>query len=101
MDKYLERRRPPAHIRPKLDIGYRVNGQSVEIFEIRPVWNDASKKMELPVAKSTFIKARGVWKIYWMRKDLKWHSYEPVATVGTVDKFLRVVEEDRYGCFWG
>ena len=38
MQAFLERYRPPAHIRPKLDIGYRISGQSVEIFEIRPVW---------------------------------------------------------------
>ena len=33
--KFMERRRPPPQIRPQLDIGYRISGQSVEIFEIR------------------------------------------------------------------
>jgi len=27
---FMERRRPPEHIRPELDIGYRVTGQSLE-----------------------------------------------------------------------
>jgi hypothetical protein len=33
---FVEKRRPPPHIRPKLDFGYRFRGQSVEIFELRP-----------------------------------------------------------------
>jgi hypothetical protein len=30
MDAFLAKRRPPAHIRTDLDIGYRISGQSVE-----------------------------------------------------------------------
>lgn len=41
MEAFLERKRPPEHIRPKLDIGYKIGGQS--IHEIRPFWNDSSK----------------------------------------------------------
>jgi hypothetical protein len=98
---FIERRRPPAHIRPELDLGFRVSGQSVEIFEVRPVWREPSKKMQHPVAKATYIKSRAVWKVYWMRADLKWHSYPPTPTVGTVEKFLSLVEEDKHACFFG
>lgn len=38
MEAYLEKHLPAPHIRPELDLGYRIRGQSVEIFEIRPVW---------------------------------------------------------------
>jgi hypothetical protein len=52
MDALMQQRRPPPHIRPKLDLGYRVTGQSVEIFEIRPPWRDLqNEKRESPVAK--------------------------------------------------
>jgi hypothetical protein len=98
---FIERRRPPAHIRPELDLGFRVSGQSVEIFEVRPVWREPSEKMQHPVAKATYIKSRAVWKVYWMRADLKWHSYPPTPTVGTVEKFLSLVEEDKHACFFG
>ena len=33
---FVEKRRPPPHIRPKLDFGFRISGQSVELVEIRP-----------------------------------------------------------------
>ena len=42
MAAFLSVRRPPPHIRPELDIGYRLNGQSVELLEIRPQWDNPS-----------------------------------------------------------
>jgi hypothetical protein len=99
--KFIERRRPPPHIRPELDLGYRLSGQSVVIFEIRPVWNSPKEKMEHPVAKATYVKTRALWKIYWMRADLNWHSYGPVPTVGNIELFLELVENDKHACFFG
>jgi hypothetical protein len=40
MDAFMQQRRPPLHIRSKVDLGFRVIGQSIEIFEIRPPWQD-------------------------------------------------------------
>jgi hypothetical protein len=99
--QFLERRRPPEHLRDKLDIGCRIGGQSVEIFEIRPDWQDESKKIEIPVAKATFVRTRNHWKVLWMRRDLKWHAYEPNAEVHSLEAFLNVVHRDQYFCFFG
>jgi hypothetical protein len=61
MDALMQHRRPPPHIRAKLDLGFRVTGQSVEIFETRPVWRGPpDEKHESPVAKATYVSARGV-----------------------------------------
>jgi hypothetical protein len=38
LDAFMQQRWPPPHIRPKFDLGFRISGQSVEIFEIRPRW---------------------------------------------------------------
>ena len=56
--KFMERRRPPPDIRPKLDLGYRISGQSVEIVEIRPDWQNPKLMMEHPVAKATFVRKK-------------------------------------------
>ena len=101
MDAYLKIRRPPDHLRDKVDIGYRLEDQSIEIFEIRPVWNDPGEKMESSVAKATYVKSKDQWKVYWLRADLKWHGYEPCPVVKTLEEFLQVVDEDQYSCFWG
>jgi hypothetical protein len=101
VDAFVQKRRPAPHIRPELDIGFRVSGQSVEIFEIRPAWRRPKEILEHSVAKATFVRTTGVWKVFWKRADLKWHSYAPVPVVGTIEKFLELVEKDPHACFWG
>jgi hypothetical protein len=101
MDSYLEKTRPPAHIRNELDIGYRIQNQSVEIFEIRPAFKRPNEKIEHAIAKTTYVKRSGKWKIYWMRADLKWHKYEPFPEAGNLEGFISIIEDDHYGCFYG
>jgi hypothetical protein len=55
-----ERRRPPPAIRSRLDLGYRIAGQSVELFEIRPQWDRPEIKRESALAKATFVRTRNV-----------------------------------------
>lgn len=102
LDSFMQRRRPPPRIRSQLDLGYRITGQSVEIFEIRPKWLGApGETMEHAVAKTTFVRTRGVWRVFWMRRDLKWHGYEPAAELGSIEAVCRLVDEDAYACFFG
>ncbi|MEE9441962.1 MAG: DUF3024 domain-containing protein [candidate division Zixibacteria bacterium] len=98
---FLEKRRPPENIRDQLDIGFRIKGQSIEIIEIRPVWNNPEEKMESPVAKTTYVRKQNVWKVYWQRADLKWHGYSPKPEVSSIEEFLDLVDEDAMCCFWG
>jgi spore coat polysaccharide biosynthesis protein SpsF (cytidylyltransferase family) len=99
--QYVEKHRPLPDIRHEVDLGYRVKGQSVEIFEIRPLWNKQDKTIEEAIAKATYVKTQRVWKVYWQRADLKWHRYDPDPEVKTIEEFLAVVERDEYGCFFG
>jgi Protein of unknown function (DUF3024) len=102
LDSFMQRRRPPPHIRPKLDLGFRISRQSVEIFEIRPVWRGLPhERHESPVAKATYVRTRNVWRVFWQRRDLKWHSYEPANEVRSIEDFVSLVDEDRYACFFG
>lgn len=99
MAAYIARRRPRPEIREELDIGYSVENQSVILYEDRRLY-DGSRLIE-PVAKATWVKTQMAWKILWMRADLRWHSYEPLLKVRTLDKVLEGVDADPYGCFWG
>jgi len=98
---FVERRRPAGHIRPQLDVGFRVSDQSVEIFEVRPQWNKPKIKKEHAVAKATYAKAGSIWRVFWQRRDLKWHRHDPAPEVESLEKFLELVDEDEHGCFWG
>ena len=101
MTAFLDKRRPPPHIRPQLDIGYRLIEQSVELFEIRPQWDDPSIIREQPFAKATYVGTQNLWKVFWKRGDLKWHGYKPALTVKSIEDFLAVVDADPHGCFFG
>ncbi len=97
---FLETIRPPASARKDLDFGFLMDGQSVEIFEVRPVWDNPEKQIELSVAKATYVKRHNHWKVYWQRADLKWHAYEPQPTVVSLQQFLDLINEDSHCCFW-
>lgn len=100
-EAFLAKHRPPSSIRSELDIGWRLENQSIYIFETRPVWNNPSEYQNLDIAKFTFVRSQGVWKIYWMPSDLKWHAYEPKSQVKTIDQVFKVVSEDEFCCFFG
>ena len=53
---YVEKHRPPPHVRNQVDLGFRVKGQSIEIYEIRPLWNNPDKIIEEMQAKTTYVK---------------------------------------------
>jgi hypothetical protein len=101
MEAYLIASRPPEEIRDQLDINYKIENQSIIVFEIRPSWSNPFKKVESYVAKTTFVKKNNIWKIFWFRSDLKWHSYEPKPLVNNLKEFVNVIKEDKLACFWG
>jgi hypothetical protein len=99
--EFVSKRRPPPHIRAKLDLAFRISGQSIEIFTVRPAWRNEGKTIEQSVAKSTYNRKKHKWKILWQRADMRWHGYQPNLEVGSVEEFLQVVQNDEYGCFFG
>ena len=100
MENFINKHRPPEDDRSKLDLSYRIEKQSILIFEIRPKWDKPESIIKCDFAKTTYVKNKNIWKIYWMRGNLKWFPYNP-PTVKTLQKFTDLVSEDKYGCFWG
>ncbi|SHM08729.1 DUF3024 domain-containing protein [Vreelandella subglaciescola] len=98
---FLEACRPPVHIRSQLDIDVRIAGQNVQVVELRPDIREPSRIIELPVAKATYVKKHQCWKLYWMRSDLKWHSYTPKPEARSVEEVFAVVNADENDCFFG
>jgi len=99
--EFMAKRRPPANIRKELDFGFRINNQSIEFFEIRPNWLDKSVIEEFRFAKTTYVKTQKIWKLYWIRQDLKWHRYEPLLEAKTLEESLHEIVNDPFACFFG
>jgi Protein of unknown function (DUF3024) len=101
VEAFMKKRRPPSHIRSKLDLGFQIKGHSVELFTIRPAWDDPKIIRHHPFAKTTFVRSTNTWKIFWQRRDLKWHGYAPDPYVQSFAEFLEVVDRDDHACFFG
>jgi hypothetical protein len=100
--KFVESLRPEdPEIRKKLDCGYSYDGKIIEIFEIRPEWDNPKEIQHFPFVKIRYYKSKNVWKLYWMRGNLKWELYEPFPNSSHLNKILEIIQEDKYGCFYG
>lgn len=101
LDEFCEEHGPPLHMREQLSWAYRIEGQTVSLFEMRPRFTDPDQKVESPIAKATWVKSQETWKVYWQRGNGKWVRYEPCPEVRSIAEFLKVVKMDDYGCFFG
>ncbi len=99
--EFVESIRPPVDIREKVDIGYKFQQNTLELFEIRPKWDNQNEKIQSSFAKTRYVKTQEHWKIYWMRASGKWESYQPNSEVKTINDFFEVISEDKHGCFFG
>ena len=100
-DKYLGKRNEMIgeHI-DQVKCEYRVEGQSVIIYEKRKQFM-GDGYINIDVAKATYRKASDDWKLFWMRRDMKWHCYELAMFHKDIESVFRFVDEDQSGAFWG
>ena len=98
----LCRRRTRPDLRHELEFIYEIDGHNVSVYEVRPAWRDPSQKTKLGVARFKYVRSRNEWRLYWMRRDLKWHRYNvEEAQSKRLEPLVRVVEEDRLCAFFG
>ena len=71
--------------------------QSYIVGHKRKRYFDGSEYLD-KACKITYVKKSGIWKLYWMRADLKWHPYKEF---GDLNKLLEEVKADPNSCFWG
>lgn len=94
-------RRSPAHLRDQLRTVYNVKGHDVTVYEERPRWNNPQAWSSTGIAKFKYIRTYNVWKLYWMRSDMKWHLYEPSRGSRTLEALVKEVDTDPHGAFFG
>jgi|SRR5665648_45758 len=94
-------KRIPAHIKNELDLIYRIKGHDVTLFEKRPDWCDPRKTMETPVAKLKYVRTKNEWRLYWQRRDLKWHAYDLLSSSHDLKELVDEIDVDPYCCFFG
>ena len=88
-------------IRAEIDFDYSFDGKVALLYEIRPFWNDPTKKTKMEFAKIRFYKTKNEWNLYWMRASGNWKIYEPLSKSSHLEKLLNEIKNDPYGCFFG
>ena len=91
--------RVPKKYQSELKHGYRFDRQNIFIFESRPRWDKPSEWIDMDLAKLTYVKSRGIWKLYWKRASGKWERYEPHKESDELSELMKTIDEDRSGCF--
>ena len=97
----LCKRRNRPEFKDQLSLEYRVEGHNVTIFERRARWDKKPGFTETPVAKLTFTRTIGKWRLFWMRGNLKWCAYKANSTKGDLWGLASEVDGDAWGCFFG
>ena len=97
----VARRQPPEHLHDQLRLELEIDGHRVRIWEIRPLWSDPTQTVRSGVAQFTYTRSRDEWRLYWKRRDGKWHGWNPEESTGPLTKLVRIVDEDHHGAFWG
>ena len=99
---FIESLRPEEpDIREQIDFGYTYANHTIELYEIRPAWNDPQVFRQEPFAKIRYIKSRRIWKLFWLRSNLKWNAYAPLPESSRLQELLLTIKKDAHGCFFG
>ena len=97
------RDRSPKKYATEIRYSYEIEGPAVTLWEERPQHDSKNKAWtKIGIARFRYARSAKTWKLYWMRRDLKWHAYDPEANTATsIDKLVCVVVDDQSGAFFG
>jgi Protein of unknown function (DUF3024) len=70
-----------------------IGGHTVSMWEVRPPWDGVGDETRMAVARFRFFRSRGAWQLCWMRRDLKWHRYEPARSTPDLAALVAIGEE--------
>ena len=91
---------PPVHA-DELRTVYEIEGHSASIFEERAPWDGVGDWTRMGVARFRFFRSRREWRLNWMRRDLRWHLYDPDEMPTDLAALVAIVDADEYGAFFG
>ncbi len=97
----LCRRKSPAHLAAELRLDYTVERHTVTIIERRAPWRGGENWTAQGCARFKYAAREKRWKLYWMRRDMKWHAYQLDRPMRSLAALVEEVEADEYGAFFG
>jgi hypothetical protein len=93
--------RIPQRVRDRLRLAFRFRGNSLTLFEERPVFDNPSRWIEIVVAQFRYDPETRDWRLYWADRNSRWHPYDDLDPSPDFDVLLKEVDDDPTGIFWG
>ncbi|HDU8609743.1 TPA: DUF3024 domain-containing protein [Morganella morganii] len=99
MNYFMEKRRPPKHIRDEHDLQYRIEDDSVIIFEVRQLSWSTGRAEEM-LAKITNNRNSNSWSLFWSTDNNEWRHYDG-RMIGSFSDAIKIIDEDEEHRFFG
>ncbi len=95
-------KRVPLHVRHKVNLSYKVRGDSITIIENRPPWRkELTEWTHSKIAQFRYNGKKNTWTLYCADRNSKWRAYKVLPPVGDMDKVFEAIDRDSTGIFWG
>jgi hypothetical protein len=94
-------RKFPLPVRDRVWATHGWRGDTVTLFEWRPLFDQPDKAVDMKVAQFRYDAASGKWSLFCADRNGKWHSYVDLPASKRFTDLLEEVDEDPTGIFWG
>ncbi len=91
----------PLHVRDQVKISFNVRGNYVTLNEERQTFIKPGTWVTIPIAQFRFDDDAGVWTLYCVDRNSKWHRYTQTKSSRNIADLLLAIDADRTGIFWG
>ena len=93
----------PAHVRDQVRLTFSFMGNTVTLFEERPVYNQLDKRTKIPIAQFRLNVVDHLWRLYCAnpKRHEGWVMYSQAEPCREFEPLLNALEQDVAGVFWG
>lgn len=93
----------PAHVRDQVRLTFSFMGNTVTLFEERPVYNQLDKRTKIPIAQFRLNVVDHLWRLYCAnpKRHEGWVICAQAEPSREFEPLLSALEQDVAGVFWG
>jgi hypothetical protein len=98
--RYCENKVPP-HVRDQIQVSYKIQNDTITIYESRPHWQKPDVWTERTIAQFRYNTKDKLWTLYNSDRNNRWHKHPATGPAATLDPLLEKLDNDPAGIFWG
>ena len=95
--------RIPERARHQVRLECEVTARHLTIVERRAPWREdfGPQWSSLPIARLRYTATTGTWTLYWRDRNLRFHTYDPIAPSPRIEDLLAEIDRNPGGIFFG